>query len=401
MSYYNKIKLEEIIEPFSRDYAKKVESFYEKILDKNKDLDLSLIVVSLLVPDRIPFCRTLQKKGYNVAGFVPKGIRRDKETVFVKELRKEGIEISLEIDKTRLLDEQSAFEYVQSVVSTSRYAILDMGGYFAASAPFLSKRNQLKTLVGIIEDTENGHKKYERVMNKISCPVFSIARNPIKEAEDANIGADIFQATESFLKSEMFFSSLCIDYAGVIGLGKIGRSIAHTLRGNRVQMFCYDQDPLVMAQMKTKENFPLATKNQVLSQCNIIFSATGNNAITKDDLYRLKDNTFIATVTSPDDELGFDPQDLTLVRSTENIKTYEVGNGNHIHLICDGYPPNILFGALPGPGLFLSQSGILTSLNELQNNQYNSTEVIHTLSRDKLYKSSETWLEYFANIIGR
>jgi adenosylhomocysteinase len=345
------------------------------------------------------FVEHYKKKGYNIAGFIPKGINQ--QTDIIDELEKEGIPISDGIDKVQLLDNQVALAYVQDVVSTSKYVILDIGGYFAASAPSLSQTSQSKTLVGIVEDTENGHKKYEKVVQEIKCPVYSVARSPLKETEDTNIGTEIVQATESILKSETSFSCLYMDYAGVIGLGKIGKSIVHTLHGNRVQMFCHDRDPLHMAQMRTNENFPLATKDQVLAHCDIIFSATGNNAITESDFPTLRNNVYIATATSPDDELGFDPTNFKLVGSTANINRYEIGEGKYINLICNGHPPNFVYGSFPGPGLFLTQSGVLTSLNELQKDPIVKPGQIHTLRRDKLYKNSKIWLDYFANIIGK
>lgn len=78
---------------------------------------------------------------------------------------------------------------------TKRSLILDIGGYFS----HLASKEELG-VVGVIEDTENGHKKYHEATNNLRYPVISVARSELKKNEDALVGHSIVHATDSLLR---------------------------------------------------------------------------------------------------------------------------------------------------------------------------------------------------------
>lgn len=111
---------------------------------------------------------------------------------------------------------------------------LDIGGYFAPPIDSLSSLLGDR-LFGIVEDTENGHQKYDKYVETIKqrgrsipCPIFSVARSPLKEPEDYLVGQSILFSIERVLRAHN--SLLTNKIVLVIGYGKIGKSISSRLR---------------------------------------------------------------------------------------------------------------------------------------------------------------------------
>jgi adenosylhomocysteinase len=76
---------------------------------------------------------------------------------------------------------------------------IDIGGYFASAVEHLAAN---APLAGVVEDTENGHQRYERRLpTPFPCPVFSVARSPLKNAEDYLIGHSVVFSTEGLMRS--------------------------------------------------------------------------------------------------------------------------------------------------------------------------------------------------------
>ena len=74
-------------------------------------------------------------------------------------------------------------------------------------------------LIGVVEDTENGHKRYEQIAFP-PCPVLSVARSPLKEPEDFLVGHAIVFSAEALIRQSGVV--MVNKRALVIGYGKIG-----------------------------------------------------------------------------------------------------------------------------------------------------------------------------------
>lgn len=72
--------------------------------------------------------------------------------------------------------------------------MLDVGGYFAGVLDHLCAQFSGK-IAGVVEDTENGHQRYAE-LDKLPCPVFSVARSPLKDPEDYLVGQSVVFSTD-------------------------------------------------------------------------------------------------------------------------------------------------------------------------------------------------------------
>ncbi len=137
-------------------------------------------------------------------------------------------------------DPDSAVDYVESRAGGEAVVLLDVGGYFAPTVDALCERFSGRVL-GVIEDTENGHKRYAHA-EKLPCPVVSVARSPLKDPEDFLVGQSVVFSTEALMRSRG--DILHGRTALVIGFGKLGSSIARLLHAKGVQVTVYDLDPV-------------------------------------------------------------------------------------------------------------------------------------------------------------
>lgn len=204
-------------ESLSSLYTKEKLELHRHFFDKlTSELQLTreeadIIAVLHVLPDAIPFTEALAKIA-NIQSVIPKPKSINRDVIdqlnqgIITPLQRENIEDI--IDKVK-----------------DKTVFLDIGGYFSRIVPKLKEKLGDK-FCGIVEDTENGFKKYEE--NEIDFPFISVARSPLKENEDVMVGQAISYSAEGLLRQHsILVNGLNV---GVIGFGKIGRSIAMNMR---------------------------------------------------------------------------------------------------------------------------------------------------------------------------
>jgi adenosylhomocysteinase len=134
--------------------------------------------------------------------------------------------------------------YLEDTVPGRDIVLLDVGGYFAPTLHLVAKTFSGR-LLGVVEDTENGHQRYA-ALDEVPCPVVSVARSPLKECEDHLVGRSIVFSTEALVRSRG--DILTSREACVIGYGKVGRSIARALHAHDLRVTVYDTDPVKRVQ---------------------------------------------------------------------------------------------------------------------------------------------------------
>ncbi|GGX10462.1 hypothetical protein GCM10010297_35060 [Streptomyces malachitofuscus] len=82
------------------------------------------------------------------------------------------------LSREAFADPERALRYVESRAAGLSVVLLDVGGYFAPSLHVLCG-DFSGSIVGVVEDTENGHRRYADI-DKLPCPVVSVARSPLK-----------------------------------------------------------------------------------------------------------------------------------------------------------------------------------------------------------------------------
>ncbi|WP_342361190.1 hypothetical protein [Terrarubrum flagellatum] len=179
--------------------------------------------------------------------------------------------------------------------------LVDIGGYFS-HVPEWKRQGLLGNIRGIVEDTENGHQRYLKA-DIGDMPVVSVARSQTKRLEDWWVGRAIVFSAERQLRhiGETFHAKRIT----VLGFGKIGFSIADTLKRHGYDVSIYDIDSCKRVLAKCL-NYAIPDRTRAVAGADIIFSATGNRALSLQDLRAKRKTTFVFSATSADDEFDID-----------------------------------------------------------------------------------------------
>lgn len=382
--------------------------FFQQIVEKypvKKDgKRLKIITVNHILSTTPYFLSALEKIG-DIVSIIPKGSWKD--TYVLDRLRSKYSNIIVQVTKEYLQQPQNAVSFIREKVNADEYCIiLDIGGYFAhALAEFNQQPDIPSRLVGIVEDTENGHQKYEQALagcpnNKI--PIYSSARIKLKGLEDYNVGKSLVHAAETLLRTNAATIIERFKCIVVLGYGKIGQSMAEHLRQKNVKrLVVYDVNNL-QAGMAASQGHEVITQEEerkiVLQDADLIFCGTGNKALKNEDWRLLKDNVFIASCTSKDDELDttFLEQNARSI-ATQHATQFTLFNKT-INLLAGGNAVNFVFGAVNGPYVYNVQASIIVGMHAITSQNESSVS-----NKDKIYEISESaqkevldfWLKNF------
>jgi adenosylhomocysteinase len=267
---------------------------------------------------------------------------------------------------TPSLEELSNSQYLEKVVLQSidnqkPLVILEIGGYFAHSLLALHKKLK-NNFIGVIEDTETGHRRYE-ALTFFPCPVISVARSALKRSEDSLIGDACLFSTEKLIRKTGYL--IDCKNALVLGFGKVGAGTARVLSNRHCHVAVYDNDP-VKRVTAISEGFFVPSKIEALQQADIIFGATGLKSLTDKDFRHVKNGAILASCSSKDIE--FDMRYLEANYKREDIfpsYTKYTKDDRHLYVLANGRPVNFLDGSPLGPVLALVQSEIILAIREI------------------------------------
>jgi adenosylhomocysteinase len=352
------------------------------------------LVVTHLLPDR-PFFLDALAQIADIACVLPKPKSIDR-TVLLRIRDHYDVEV---LDRNALTDGQqlSALMSRHSIGARSLVAI-DIGGYFA---PAISQLAAEASLAGIVEDTENGHQRYERALRApFPCPVFSVARSPLKNAEDYLIGHSVVFSTEGLMRSRgdvLQGRSAC-----VIGYGKIGRSIAHLLRAHGVQISVHDINPVPLTEAHAHGFAVHSELSHALDGAGIVMCATGNLALRHQDFEHVQPGAYVASVTSSDHELELRPLKERYERNRvgRDIVRYRRrathgANGHYFFVLNNGEAVNFLHGAVVGPAIYLVQAEVLMAVARLLQKAHAETSQILEITNSDRATIAAIWLSLF------
>jgi adenosylhomocysteinase len=343
-------KISTLLEPNARDFFRS--------LTNEQSKNISVIAVSHIIPSSEEYLKSLQEN-FNLIGVIPKPKSIAESTRAV--LEDEGLTILDVI--TRESIQQNPEVLAKLLEPYENICLVDIGGYFTDSMDYLKEKLGAK-LLGVVEDTENGLQKYEQ--NLPTNAVFmSVARSPLKNYEDQLVGHGIAHATETVLR----LANILMTYksCGIIGYGKIGRGIAEYLQQRGIK-------PMVSEQRATRsvqascDGAILATTDELIRKCDVIFCATGAHALDIVKLRNVKKGAYIASATSSDDEFNLEFVDSEYEKwVTSPHMTKYAKRGHSFHLLNDGNAINFLFAAAVDKYIHLVQGELVFSLSKLAN----------------------------------
>ena len=178
------------------------------------------------------------------------------------------------LDRKRLAQPDELISYLETRAAGQDLVLLDVGGYFAPALEDACARFSGRVL-GVVEDTENGLRRYLGA-GKLPCPVFSVARSPLKDPEDYLVGQSVVFSAEALLRGRG--DILHGRRACVIGFGKIGSSVARLLHAKHLQVTVYDTDAVRMTQALAQGFRTASSSTDALAGAGVVICATGNLA---------------------------------------------------------------------------------------------------------------------------
>ncbi|WP_063737341.1 adenosylhomocysteinase [Streptomyces sp. RTd22] len=287
-------------------------------------------------------------------------------------------------------DVDRSVRYVETRAAGRPVVLLDVGGYFTPALDALCARFSGRIL-GVVEDTENGHKRYAD-LEKLPCPVVSVARSPLKDPEDFLVGQSVVFSTEALMRSRG--DILHGRTALVIGFGKLGSSIARLLHAKGVRVTVYDIDPVRRTQALSQGFSVARDRMSGLGEAGLVLCATGSLSLRGEDFPRLRNGAYVATVTSSEDELelGGLPDVYERAHIGENVTRY-LTTGHYFYLLNGGNAVNFLHGASVGPFIFLVQAEILVASTMLARGEL--APGMHEIDPTDRAAIAGTWLDYF------
>ena len=353
--------------------------FFVKLIDEFLLIrqEADIIAVLHMLPDAIPFTEALMKIA-NIKSIIPKpkSINKDIIRQFNQELiisiHRENIEGILNKTKNKTI-------------------FLDIGGYFSRIISEL-KETLGDNFCGIVEDTENGLQKYEK--KKIDFPFISIAHSPLKENEDMMVGQAIAYSAERLLRQyNILVNGLNV---GIIGFGKIGISVATSMRQKHAIVSIYYIDNIRLTHA-VSSGFKASNKEKLLQESDIICLAIGNISLSDRDYIKLKNGCWVFSVTSSDDELDLQwlNQNYTTNKISQYVTKYSK-DSHYFYLLNEGNAINFIHGTTVGDFILLVHAEIIISTYRLITGQ--QPNGYHELDKETKDKICKIWLSIIKNI---
>jgi adenosylhomocysteinase len=358
----------------------------------------AFITVNHIVPTVLPYLSALSSVG-DVAMIIPKGNNPNPQVhSYLTDTYGDNYRMSLDpsgiynVTMTRpMLD--SARKVFGILVNVKRQyrgqpiIIIDIGGYFsnALKIPQAALVRFKVNLVGIVEDTENGHQKYEKAIREgrhNEVPLYSVARSELKKTEDYCVGKSIVEATDTLFRIKKHTILERMQTVGVMGYGKIGSSIAEHLRRKNIHVFVSEVIPL-RAQLALSNDHnvvfdsdhPELGYKKLFPRTKVIFGATGQKALKIEDLKEwltYQDVIYLSSCTSAVDEYDFNPSRLSdddyfqLHRKDEQVLEFTAEDERKkVVFFREGNAVNFCFGGVNGPYIYSVQSALLTAASKL------------------------------------
>jgi adenosylhomocysteinase len=342
------------------------------------------LVITHLLPERPAFLGAVARMT-RVAAVLPKPKSLVRQTV--DDVRQHFAVHPL--TREQFAEAGQALDYLEDTVPGEDLILLDVGGYFAPSLGVIAGKFSGRIL-GVVEDTENGYRRY-RSLAVLPCPVYSVARSPLKECEDHLVGHSVVFSTEALLRAHGCI--LTNRNACVIGYGKIGRSIAQALHDRGVRVTIYDSDPVKRVQAHAHGFRVTEHRADALRDADLVICATGNLALRRADFRALRNGAHVASVTSSDDELELLSLDgsynrTLLPHGTTRFSTED----HHFHVLNDGNAVNFLHGAEVGNYIHLVQAEILAAASLITAGR---PPGLHEVPADDRHTIASIWLDHF------
>ncbi|MNQ70578.1 S-adenosyl-L-homocysteine hydrolase [compost metagenome] len=213
-------------------------------------------------------------------------------------------------DPTKILRSRARVEFgetideIKSILDCSELPVIffDIGGYFA---PYIDELSSIlgDRLLLVLEDTANGHDRYKMTTYyKVSSRFKSVAYESCKMTENVMVANVMLAHVPSFVPSWSVFRPVL-----VVGYGRIGRSLCFGLREKGVKDIVVvdaNKSRLFMASIEGFKALSVTDLSSFKGGFDYCFSMSGHHGVTDAVLSVMRNVSYIAVVTSYDDEFS-------------------------------------------------------------------------------------------------
>jgi adenosylhomocysteinase len=268
-----------------------------------------------------------------------------------------------------------------------RVIIQEIGGYLASCSERLA---EFDNFLGIVEDTNNGHWRYQAIQDTLRYPVVSIAHSPIKRIEDQQIGPAVSYSVERMLR-ESFFTVLKGKRILVLGFGSIGSSCANALRARSASPVIFDTDSIRMMHAQT-EGFRTGDFHSLAPEIDLIIGATGRCSIDADMIRLVRRGAILISASSKQIEFDINGfrRDYSVCHVDADLDHYHQDD-HDFFILGDGFPLNFRDFSVLGDVLDAIYAELFICMREIAERRVGSGL---TYSWPEVHKEvAKTWCE--------
>ena len=308
----------------------------------------------------------------------------------LRKVREMGVSVA-HLDRSEISSYSIEIRKIIENRRNSQLLILDMGGYFSECLGLMAKDLD-GDLCGIIEDTENGLRRYQKLPS-LSAPLYTVADSSLKRSENILVGLSMLEGVQKVIERNAINNPTAT--YGLIGFGRIGEEISHLLRRRKADFMVFDENPIKVIHARSL-GYRVATKRNLLALSDIILSATGGQSLDDSDLRDIRNGAVIASITSSDDEFGFsegtyrsfEPYGHLLDRmKSGNRQVFLINGGNAVNFAVD---PNI------GASISILHGEIIVALWLLATSNTDYAGKINRVTQRDREEIASEWVEVFA-----
>ncbi|MFR9753729.1 NAD(P)-dependent oxidoreductase [Nocardia sp. 004] len=347
---------------------------------------MPLILVTHVLPTAVPFIRALARD-FDLKAVVAIPYS------YVESARAEVADVPVVVPEDAAGVERALLDLVllQDRMGLP-FVVQEIGGYLA---PALVAGHRFENLIGVVEDTRQGHWRYRDIAESLPVPVLSVAESPLKALEHHQIGRAIVYSLERQLRQH-FYRSLSGESVAVIGFGDIGSAAARALRGRDAHVVVHDVDPLRQASAWL-QGFRVAGMEEAVRTSNLILGCSGYRSLNADILSCAPDGAVFASGSSKQVEIDvsffFGPDGELSSRDELSICHCE---GRRYFLLNAGKPINFLDGSAIGSTLDLVYTELYACTVALATRRI-TTPGLLGLSGDERRALAVMWLDEYAH----
>lgn len=287
--------------------------------------------------DTEQFVALLEKHGFLIGPIF--GPQYSADHNVVRRLRDRGFKV----ESLNVADIHAALR--RAVAECSHpFVVCDVGGYAVSVAGGVP----INRMLGIVEETTHGLRRYERA-SRFSVPVVETAASRLKYVENQFVGDAVCRRVCDLLTLR---GSGCRGArVGIIGYGKIGASVARALVANRATVACLDRDPVRELQAAC-DGMLIHSREGLFRWADVIVGATGEGCLVASDLKCVRDEMLFVSASSKDIEFPLallrEASRDTAVADGESL-VFRLASGQRVRLVNHGYPINFSGQSLPRP----------------------------------------------------